>query len=62
MADLGQQTAGDATGLNARRKADAGATAWESLAGLPQPSGGRKEYTDEEGNVTKVVEWFGYKV
>ena len=30
--------------------------------GLPQPSGGRKEYKDEKGNVTKVVEWFGYKL
>ena len=30
--------------------------------GLPQPSGGRKEYKDDEGKVTKVVEWFGYKL
>jgi len=30
--------------------------------GLPQPSGGRKEYTDAEGRVTRVVEWFGYKL
>ncbi|MGA9041575.1 MAG: transposase [Terriglobales bacterium] len=30
--------------------------------GLPQPSGGRKEYKDDKGNVTKVVEWFGYKL
>jgi len=30
--------------------------------GLPQPSGGRKEYTDERGQVTRVVEWFGYKL
>ena len=28
---------------------------------LPEPAGGRKEYTDEKGNVTHVVEWFGYK-
>ncbi len=28
---------------------------------LPQPTGGRKEYTDEQGHVTRVVEWFGYK-
>ena len=27
-----------------------------------QPSGGRKEYTDDAGKVTKVVEWFGYKL
>ena len=30
--------------------------------GLPKPSGGRKEYTDDKGNVTKVMEWFGYKL
>ena len=30
--------------------------------GLPQPSGGRKEYTDDQGKVTRVVEWFGYKL
>jgi hypothetical protein len=29
--------------------------------GLPCPAGGRKEYTDENGKVVKVVEWFGYK-
>ena len=57
--DLGRHTAGDATSLLARRprgkskKAD---------SDLPQPSGGRKEYTDEKGEVVKVVEWFGYKL
>lgn len=30
--------------------------------GLPQPSGGRKEYKDDEGRVTLVFEWFGYKL
>ncbi len=30
--------------------------------GLPQPSGGRKEYTDDQGLVTRVVKWFGYKL
>jgi hypothetical protein len=59
--DLGQHTAGDSTGLNARAKRDAEAVAAEVRQGLPQPSGGRKEYTDDDGNVTKVVEWFGYK-
>lgn len=29
--------------------------------GLPVPAGGRKEYTDAEGKVVRVVEWFGYK-
>ena len=30
--------------------------------GLPQASGGRKEYKDDDGKVTKVVEWFGFKL
>jgi hypothetical protein len=34
----------------------------EEQAGLPQPSGGKKEYFDAEGKVTKVFEWFGYKL
>jgi hypothetical protein len=60
--DLGRHTAGDATALNARPKTDAKAVASEIAQGLPQPSGGRKEYKDEEGRVVKVVEWFGYKL
>jgi DDE family transposase len=60
--DLGQHLAGDSTGLNARVKKDAKAVAQEIQQGLPQPSGGRKEYTDDQGQVTKVVEWFGYKL
>jgi len=60
--DLGHDAAGDATALNARRKADADAVAEEGAERLPQPGGGRKEYTDDVGNVTKVVEWFGYKL
>lgn len=59
--DLGRDTAGDATALNARRKAAAAAEA-EVAAGLPQASGGRKEYKDDAGNVTEVVEWFGFKL
>jgi hypothetical protein len=59
--DLGRETAGDATSLNARRKKDNRA-AKEQADGLPQASGGRKEYTDDDGNVTKVVEWFGFKL
>jgi len=59
--DLGQNTAGDATALNARRKKAAGA-AVETKEGLPQPTGGRKEYTDDKGNVTEAFEWFGYKL
>lgn len=59
--DLGRTTAGDATGLSARRKE--GQAAQEEIdEGLPQASGGRKEYRDAEGKVTKVVEWFGFKL
>jgi Transposase DDE domain/Transposase domain (DUF772) len=57
VADLGRDTAGDATALSARRTPHAAAE-----ADLPQPSGGRKEYTDDVGKVTKIVEWFGYKL
>jgi hypothetical protein len=59
--DLGTNTAGDATGLSARRKPEE--TAQEEMAEeLPQASGGRKEYKDDQGKVTKVVEWFGFKI
>jgi hypothetical protein len=61
VADLGHDTAGDATALSARRKA-AEAAQEEIDEGLPQASGGRKEYKDDQGNVTKVVEWFGFKL
>jgi Transposase DDE domain/Transposase domain (DUF772) len=61
VADLGKDTAGDATGLSARRKGEEAARE-EVDAGLPQASGGRKEYRDAEGKVTKVVEWFGFKL
>jgi len=73
--DLGQHTAGDSAALNARRsrqQANDAKTPTASPAttadkieydqhGLPQPAGGRKEYHDDQGTVTKVVEWFGYK-
>jgi Transposase DDE domain/Transposase domain (DUF772) len=61
VADLGQDTAGGATDLSARRK-PAEAAREEIAEGLPQASGGRKESKDDEGQVTKVVEWFGFKV
>jgi hypothetical protein len=60
--DLGRHTAGDATALAGRAKSDPKAVRAESEQGLPQPSGGRKEYRDDEGKVTKVYEWFGYKL
>jgi hypothetical protein len=60
--DLGRHTAGDATALAGRAKVDPKAVQAETRQGLPQPSGGNKEYTDDEGRVTKVYEWFGYKL
>jgi hypothetical protein len=59
--DLGRNVAGDATGLSARRKPEEAAQK-EIDEGLPQASGGRKEYKDDEGRVTKVIEWFGFKL
>jgi hypothetical protein len=61
VADLGKATAGDATDLSARRKPEEAAQE-EIKEGLPQASGGRKEYKDDEGKVIKVVEWFGFKL
>jgi len=58
---LGVDTAGDATALSARRKSAEGSEQ-EVKEGLPQASGGRKEYTDDDGKVTKVIEWFGFKL
>jgi hypothetical protein len=62
VAGLGRHTAGDATALSARPKKDAEAVAAEAAQGLPQPAGGKKEYTDGDGPVVKVYEWFGYKL
>lgn len=60
--DFGRHTAGDATHLNAQPSADPKAVVDEVAAGLPQPAGGRKEYQGDDGQVTKVIEWFGYKL
>jgi Transposase DDE domain/Transposase domain (DUF772) len=60
--ELGRHAAADATGLSARRKRAEKAQKKEIEQGLPQASGGRKEYKDDQGNVTKVVEWFGFKL
>ena len=60
--DLGRHTAGDSTGLSGRREPNAERVKAEVADGLPQASGGRKEYKDDSGTVTKVVEWFGYKL
>ena len=56
--DLGEQATGDATHLNGR----AGRSEESKGSGLPAPAGGRKEYLDEEGKVSWVLEWFGYKL
>lgn len=60
--DLGQHTAGDATALNARRTGSEEGRTRDAAEGLPEATGGRKEYTDDDGNVTHAVEWFGYKL
>jgi hypothetical protein len=60
--DLGNDTAGDSTGLAGRAAASTELRQAEVQQGLPQPSGGRKEYKDDDGTITKVVEWFGYKL
>jgi hypothetical protein len=60
--DLGRDTAGDSTHLAGRRAESERLQQIELEQGLPQPTGGRKEYCDEAGNVTKIVEWFGYKL
>lgn len=54
--DLGRHTAGDSSGLSARRSSSK-----KKSGALPEPAGGRKEYQDDQGQVTHVVEWFGYK-
>ena len=61
VTDLGRNTAADATALSARRKPETAAQE-EIDEGLPQASGGRKEYKDDDGKVTKVIEWFGFKL
>ena len=62
VADLGADTAGDSTGLAGRAAVSEKLRAAELEQGLPQPSGGKKEYKDDDGNVTKIVQWFGYKL
>jgi hypothetical protein len=62
ITDLGKHSAGDSTGLSGRRDPSPERVQGEIDDGLPQASGGRKEYKDDAGTVTKVVEWFGYKL
>jgi len=56
VGDLGQRTAGDSSALSARAGGRANGD------GLPEPTGGRKEYTDAQGQVVRVLKWFGYKL
>jgi len=53
----GAGVVGDASHLSARNVR----SGKKNDDGFPEAAGGRKEYTDAEGKVTKVVEWFGYK-
>jgi Transposase DDE domain/Transposase domain (DUF772) len=62
VGDLGKDTAGDSTGLAGRAARSEKLRAAETAQGLPQPTGGKKEYQDDDGKVTRVVEWFGYKL
>jgi hypothetical protein len=62
IGDFGEDTAGDSTGLAGRAALSEKLCAAEIEQGLPQPSGGRKEYKDDDGNITKIVEWHGYKL
>ncbi len=55
VGDLGQDTAGDSTGLSGRSARSDQLRAAEIEQGLPQPSGGKKEYQDDAGKVTHVV-------
>ena len=62
VAELGRHAAADATARVGAAETSGEGTKNESKEGLPQASGGRKEYRDDQGNVTKVVEWFGFKL
>src|SRR5262249_19669769 len=62
VGDLGKDAAGDSTGLAGRAALSDKLRVAEIEQGLPQPSGGRKEYVDDDGKVTHLVEWFGYKL
>ncbi|MDA8378933.1 MAG: transposase [Planctomycetia bacterium] len=55
--DLGQHTAADSACLKAR----ADTHPENDTSGLPQPTGGKKEYRDEKGQVVRSFIWFGYK-
>ncbi len=56
--DMGRHLAGDSSCLSAR--ADSREDCLQDTR-LPQPAGGRKEYSADDGKVARVYEWFGYK-
>jgi hypothetical protein len=62
VSDLGADTAGDSASLSARKVRAQKQDQQAAEEGLPEPAGGRKEYTDESGKVVKVYQWFGYKL
>jgi hypothetical protein len=62
VSDLGKDAAGDSTGLAGRVAISEKLRVAEAKQGLPQPTGGKKEYQDDDGKITHVVEWFGYKL
>ena len=55
--DLGKNSAGDASALHSRKSRSENRTNSQ----LPQPSGGKKEYKNDDGIVTEIYQWFGYK-
>lgn len=55
--DLGKHSAGDASALHAHKSRSMN----RSNSTLAQPSGGKKEYRDDDGTVIEVYQWFGYK-
>jgi len=59
--DLGERCAADSTALHARRQGEPTGKRTRPKTDLPQPDGGHKEYTDDDGVVTRIIEWFGFK-
>jgi hypothetical protein len=59
--DLGANTAADSTHLSTRTERTTPAKR-SAEASLPAPAGAKKEYRDDEGKVTHVVQWLGYKL
>jgi hypothetical protein len=57
VSDLGRDTAGDSTALAARAKANPKAVRAEVKQGLPQPTGGKKEYRDDHGRVVRSCQF-----